>query len=65
MKNTLLFLSFFFSAVQCLSQKEDSLFIRRIADEILLNSKAYENLRVLTKEVGARLAGSPQMVKSE
>ena len=47
------------------AQDEDSLFIRRLADEILVNSKAYENLRVLTKQIGGRLAGSPQMVKAE
>jgi carboxypeptidase Q len=47
------------------AQMEDSLMIRRISDEILTNSKAYDNLRVLTKQVGARLAGSPQMVKAE
>ncbi len=39
--------------------------IRRIADEILVNGKAYENLRHLTKQIGARLAGSPGMVKAE
>lgn len=47
------------------SQTEDSIFIKRISDEILTNGKAYENLRHLTKKIGARLAGSPGMVKSE
>ena len=47
------------------AQNADSLMIRRIADEILLNGKAYENLRYLTKQIGARLAGSPGMVKAE
>lgn len=47
------------------AQREDSLFIRRLADEILLHGKAYENLRTLTKGIGGRLAGSPQMVKAE
>lgn len=47
------------------SQNDDSLFIRRLADEILVNGRAYENLRTLTKQVGARLAGSPGMVKAE
>ena len=46
-------------------QNEDSLFIKKIADEILTNGKAYENLRHLTKKIGGRLAGSPGMVKSE
>ena len=47
------------------SQSEDSLFIRSIADEILVHGKAYDDLRVLTKQIGGRLAGSPQMVKAE
>lgn len=47
------------------AQQDDSLTIRGIADEILTNSKAYENLRVLTKTIGGRLAGSPQMVEAE
>ncbi|HVK96498.1 MAG TPA: M20/M25/M40 family metallo-hydrolase [Flavisolibacter sp.] len=56
-----------FTAITFLSnaQNIDSIFIRRIADEILINSKAYQNLRVLTKQIGGRLAGSPQMVKAE
>lgn len=47
------------------SQQEDSIMIRKIADEILSNGKAYEDLRVLCKTVGGRLAGSPQMYKAE
>jgi hypothetical protein len=47
------------------AQNADSLFLRRLADEILVNSQAYENLRHLTKKIGGRLAGSPQMVKAE
>ncbi|HEU4471719.1 MAG TPA: M20/M25/M40 family metallo-hydrolase [Flavisolibacter sp.] len=48
-----------------LAQQEDSAFIRRVAGEILANGRAYENLRTLTKQVGARLSGSPQMAKAE
>ncbi|MFT3826965.1 MAG: M20/M25/M40 family metallo-hydrolase [Chitinophagaceae bacterium] len=47
------------------TQQDDSLFIRKIADEILMNGKAYENLRVLTKQVGGRLSGSAGMYKAE
>jgi hypothetical protein len=47
------------------AQNEDSLKIRAIANEILLHSKAYENLHTLTKQVGARLTGSPQTYKAE
>jgi hypothetical protein len=39
--------------------------IRRIADEILLHSKAYDNLHDLTKNVGARLSGSPGFYRAE
>jgi carboxypeptidase Q len=48
-----------------LAQQDDSLKIRAIANEILLHGQAYEDLRVLTKQVGARLTGSPQTYKAE
>ncbi len=48
-----------------MAQQSDSLVLRQMADEILRNSTAYENLRVLTKTIGGRLAGSPQMLKAE
>ncbi len=44
---------------------DDSVFIRKIANEILTNGDAYENLRTLTKKVGPRLAGSPASYKAE
>jgi len=47
------------------SQNEDSLMIKKISDEILTNGKAYDNLHYLTKQIGGRLSGSPQMVKAE
>ena len=43
----------------------DSTWIRRVANEILTNGQAYNNLRVLTKTIGGRLAGSPQMYQAE
>jgi hypothetical protein len=48
-----------------LAQTEDSVFIKRIANDILINGKGYDQLRYLTKEIGGRLAGSPQMVQAE
>ncbi|SFE29719.1 Peptidase family M28 [Chitinophaga sp. CF118] len=45
--------------------ENDSLKLRQLATEVLTHSKAYEQLRVLTKQVGGRLAGSPQMAKAE
>ncbi|WP_291910880.1 M20/M25/M40 family metallo-hydrolase [Chitinophaga sp. CB10] len=47
------------------AQQQDSVIFRQIADEILTHSTAYDNLHVLTKKVGGRLAGSPGMVKAE
>ena len=58
-------LIFFISVLQIQAQKEDSVFIKKISDEIMVNGKAYENLRYLTKQIGGRLAGSPGMVKAE
>ena len=43
----------------------DSLFIKNISDEILANGKAYHWLYQLTKQVGGRLAGSPQFAHAE
>jgi len=63
-KLSLVFVLSFF-AMAAFAQNSDSLFIKKLSDEILTNSRAYENLRVLTKQIGARLAGSPQMVQSE
>ena len=44
--------------------REDSLTIRSIYDEVLSNGEAYENLRVLTKSIGHRLSGSPQFSRA-
>ena len=46
------------------SQKQDSLMVKRIVDEVLWNSNAYDNLRVLCKEVGPRLSGSKNYEKA-
>jgi carboxypeptidase Q len=51
--------------ITLIAQPGDSAMIRKIADEILLNGKAYENLRILSKTIGARIAGSEQMYKAE
>ena len=47
------------------SQNEDSLTIKKITDEVMLNGKAYSNLRVLCKTIGQRLSGSTGMYKAE
>lgn len=65
MKKILSAVTVFFFALTASAQNEDSVFIRRIADEILQNGRAYDDLRALTKQIGGRLSGSPQMVKAE
>ncbi len=47
------------------SQNADSLTIKKITDEVMLNGKAYSNLRVLCKTIGQRLSGSTGMYKAE
>jgi len=39
---------------------QDSVMVRRIYDQALLNGQAYENLRQLCKDIGPRLSGSAQ-----
>ena len=46
------------------AQNRDSIIIKRIADEIMINSAAYENLRYLCKQVGPRLSGSANAEKA-
>ncbi len=64
MKKILLFLSVSFLSIHLIAQNEDSVIIRRIADDILKNGKAYEDLRYLCKEIGPRLSGSVNAQKS-
>jgi carboxypeptidase Q len=52
-------------SVLVFAQQDDSLLIRKIADEILVNGKAYDNLHELTKTIGPRLSGSPQTYLAE
>lgn len=60
-----LILAFLMISSAANAQQEDSLLIRKIADNVLISGKAYENLRILCKTVGGRVAGSPQMLKAE
>ncbi|MEP7141548.1 MAG: M20/M25/M40 family metallo-hydrolase [Ferruginibacter sp.] len=52
---------FSFGAV---AQNDDSIAIKKIADEVLTNGKAYDNLRLLCKKIGPRLSGSSQAQKA-
>ena len=47
-----------------IGQVNDSLFIRKVADNVMVHSNAYENLRFLCKKVGPRLSGSPNAEKA-
>jgi carboxypeptidase Q len=62
-KLALSFLAFFTSFA--VFAQDDSVVIRRLADEILSHSKAYDNLRDLTKNIGGRLTASAQSYKAE
>lgn len=55
--------AFVFSGVN--AQVNDSIIFKRIADNILVNGRAYSNLEFLCKKVGPRLSGSPQMLRAE
>ncbi len=60
-----IFIAFsFLCAVNLLAQKEDSIVIKKIADEVLTNGTAYENLRYLCKKIGPRLSGSANAQKA-
>ncbi len=54
------FLILLFSASVCFSQQNDSIFLREIYNQALSKGKAYEDLRSLCKDVGARLSGSSE-----
>lgn len=52
---------FFLSLIPCLLFSQDhSEKIKQIYNEALTNGKVYEDLRVLCKEIGNRLSGSPE-----
>lgn len=46
------------------AQHQDSLALRHLSDDIMWKGTCYENLRVLTKEIGHRLSGSPEADKA-
>jgi carboxypeptidase Q len=46
------------SVAQNIHYVSDSATIKKIADEVMINSGAYENLRFLCKKIGPRLSGS-------
>jgi hypothetical protein len=64
MKRLIFSFALLLAGLSAISQDNDSLIIRRIADDILNNGKAYEDLRYLCKKIGARLSGSANAAKS-
>lgn len=60
----IIYITLFFCSFSGFAQNDDSLMIRKIFDEALANGHSYENLRVLCKDVGARLSGSPEAEKA-
>jgi carboxypeptidase Q len=60
-----LFGSFLFLLAGSLRAQSDSIFIRKISNEIFEHSTAYSNLYTLTKTIGGRLSGSPQTYTAE
>lgn len=62
MKKTLLFVALAFTAFSLKAQ--DSLMLRRLFDEALVNGQCYENLRYLCKSIGPRLSGSANAQKA-
>jgi carboxypeptidase Q len=63
-KKTHLTLLFLCIALSGFCQDSDSVMVKKIADEVLTNGTAYTNLRMLCKQVGARLSGSANHYKA-
>jgi Zn-dependent M28 family amino/carboxypeptidase len=47
-----------------MSYSQDSVMLRKIFDEALVNGRTYKNLKYLCKSIGPRLSGSPGAAKS-
>ena len=58
------FLVVFVLSLSATAQQGDSVMIKKIADEIMTNGKAYDNLRYLCKQIGPRLSGSANAQKA-
>ncbi len=59
-----LFLLLIFLCSAASLRAQDSLMIRKIYDEELVNGQCYQNLRFLCKQIGPRLSGSPNAQKA-
>ena len=64
MRLKLLLFLFIGSSLVASAQNTDSLFLRKIYDEALVNGKPYQNLEYLCKKIGPRLSGSANAQKA-
>lgn len=64
MKKQILIALFLCSSIFVNAQNKDSIIIKQIFNEALMNGKAYDNLRVLCKEIGQRLSGTQNAQKA-
>ena len=64
MRLKLLLFLFVGSSLVASAQNTDSLFLRKIYDEALVNGKPYQNLEYLCKKIGPRLSGSANAQKA-
>ena len=59
-----LFQCMLFSTHTCVAQNADSIVLKKIYNEELLNGKAYSWLYDLTTNIGGRLSGSPEAARA-
>lgn len=64
MKKSLLLLSSLFLIITSASAQTDSVVMRKIFDEALVNGQCYQNLHYLCKNIGPRLSGSANAQKA-
>lgn len=64
MKKILVSFAVFLFSINAFSQSKDSVMIKKIVDEVLVNGTLYSNLRILCKDVGQRLSGSDNFLKA-
>jgi carboxypeptidase Q len=64
MKKTLLSIALLFLGFTAANAQQDSLTLRKIYDEALVNGQCYQNLRYLCKNIGPRLSGSANAQKA-
>jgi len=62
MKKIILIFSLLFTTI--VTHAQDSLMLRKIYDEELVNGQCYQNLHYLCKNIGPRLSGSPNAQKA-